>query len=57
VLDQKIKTFANTFQNAGEYSLVWDAMDERNNLLSSGMYFYRLETDEINLQRMMVLVR
>jgi hypothetical protein len=47
----------NSFQNAGEHSLVWDATNERNNLVSSGMYFYRLEADNLNMQKKMVFVK
>jgi hypothetical protein len=57
VLGQKIKTLVNTFQNAGEHSLVWDATDEKNNSVSSGIYFYKLEAGAMNLQKKMVLVR
>jgi hypothetical protein len=57
LLGQKIRTLQNSFQSAGKYSLVWDARDESINPVSSGIYFYRFETDEMNLQRMMVLVR
>jgi uncharacterized repeat protein (TIGR03803 family) len=57
MLGQKIKTLVNGFQNAGEHSLVWDATDEKNNPVSSGMYFYSLVTNEMSLQKKMVLVR
>jgi uncharacterized protein (TIGR02145 family) len=57
LLGQKIKTLVNSFQNAGEHSLVWDATDETNNPVSSGMYFYKLETNEMSLLKKMILVR
>jgi hypothetical protein len=57
VLGQKINTLVNGFQNGGEHSLVWDATDERNNPVSSGIYFYCLEVGAMNLQKKMVLVR
>ena len=57
VLGQKIKTLVESFQNAGEHSLVWDATDERNNPVSSGIYFYCLQTNEMNFQKKMILVR
>jgi uncharacterized protein (TIGR02145 family) len=56
-LGQKIKTLVNVFQNAGEHSLVWDATDDRSNSVSSGVYFYSLQTDEMTLQKKMMLVR
>jgi uncharacterized protein (TIGR02145 family) len=57
VLGQKIKTLVNTFQNAGEHSLVWDATGNDNNPVSSGVYFYCLQTDKMSFQKKMVLVR
>jgi hypothetical protein len=57
ILGQKIKTLVNSFQNAGEHSLVWDATDEKSNLVSSGVYFYKLEVGAMNLQKKMMLLR
>ena len=57
LLGQKIRTIRNTFQTAGEYSLVWDATDERNTPVSSGLYFYRLEADNLTVQKKMLLVK
>jgi hypothetical protein len=57
VLGKKIKTLAHSFQNAGAHSVVWDATNERNSPVSSGMYFYRLETENINMQKKMLLIK
>jgi hypothetical protein len=57
LLGQKIRTLKNTFQNAGEHTVVWDAMDDGNNTVASGIYFYRLETSDWTFQKKMVLVR
>jgi endo-1,4-beta-xylanase len=57
LLGQKMKTIVNSFQNAGEYSVVWDATDISSNLVSSGIYFYRLETEGQTLKKKMVLIR
>ena len=57
VLGQKIKTLVNGFQSTGEHSIVWDATDERNNPVSSGIYFYCLHTDKTTLQKKMMLIR
>jgi hypothetical protein len=57
VLGHRIKTLVNSFQNAGEHSLVWDATDERNNPISSGIYFYKFETNDHILQKKMILLR
>jgi hypothetical protein len=57
LLGKNIRTLQKSFQQAGEYSLVWDAKDERHVPVSSGMYFYRLEADNLSIQRKMVLLK
>jgi hypothetical protein len=57
LLGQNIRTLQDSFQSAGKYSLVWDAMDEKNNPASSGIFFYKLEAGNLNIQKKMVLVR
>jgi Tol biopolymer transport system component len=54
---QEIKTLQNSFQNAGQYSTFWNGTDDKDNPVSSGIYFYRLQTDESNLQKKMILIR
>jgi uncharacterized protein (TIGR02145 family) len=57
LLGQQIRTLNDSFQTAGEHSLVWDAMDEMNNPVGSGIYLYRLQTAEMTIQKKMILVR
>jgi hypothetical protein len=57
VLGQKIKTLMNFFQNASEHSLVWDATDDRSKPVSSGIYFYSLQTNKMTSQKKMLLIR
>lgn len=56
-LGQQIKILIDSFQNAGEYSLVWDATDNNSIPVCSGVYFYRIETDDFNSQKKMILAR
>jgi flagellar hook assembly protein FlgD len=56
-LGQKIKTLVNTYQNAGEHSITWDGTDDLNNPVSSGIYFYKMKTNNQILQGKMLLVR
>ena len=55
LLGQKVKTIINSFHIAGEYSVVWDGKDESNMPVSSGVYFYKLETNENTLVKKMIL--
>jgi hypothetical protein len=57
LLGERIKTLVQSFRNAGEYSINWDATDDVNNSVSSGVYFYSLETNNQTLQKKMVLIR
>jgi hypothetical protein len=57
LLGQRIKTLVNSFQSAGEHSISWDATDDGNNSVNSGIYFYQLTTDFRTFQNKMVLLR
>ena len=43
VLGQAVRTLVAEYQNAGRYSVEWDANDYSGHSLSSGLYFYRLQ--------------
>jgi hypothetical protein len=57
ILGQKIKTLVNSFQSAGEHTIVWNGTDERDQHVSSGMYIYRLETMSSTTQRKMLFIQ
>ncbi|MFH0735845.1 MAG: FlgD immunoglobulin-like domain containing protein, partial [bacterium] len=57
MLGQKIKTLKNSFQNTGEYTFTWDSTDDENNPVSSGVYLYKLESDNLSSQKKMILLR
>jgi endo-1,4-beta-D-glucanase Y len=56
-LGQKVRTLQDARQDAGDYSLTWDATDEKKNPVASGTYFYRLEAGGQTLQKKMLLIR
>jgi len=43
LMGREIRTLTAGFENAGEKSAIWDAKDNQGNLVSSGVYIYRLE--------------
>ena len=45
-LGQEVKTLVNDFQTAGYNSAEWDGTDNFGELLSSGVYIYRIQTDK-----------
>lgn len=57
LLGQKIRTLVNSFQNTGEYSLVWDSKNELNNYVPSGIYLLSLAANNNQIQKKMVLIR
>ena len=43
LMGREIRTLTAGFENAGVKSVVWDARDNHGNMISSGVYIYRLE--------------
>jgi len=54
---QLVKTLYNGNQVKGEYSITWQGDDENSNPVSSGIYFYRLESGNEVVNRKMILMR
>jgi len=55
---QLISTLTDAFFQAGHHSVKWAGKDENGNNVSSGIYFYRLKTDDgISITRKMMLLK
>ena len=53
---QKINTLVNEYCQSGAHSTLWDGNDASGKPVASGLYFYRLKTDnEINSGKLMLL--
>ncbi|MCK4305008.1 MAG: hypothetical protein KAY24_12290 [Candidatus Eisenbacteria sp.] len=52
-----IRTLLNGKVPAGTHALVWEGDDETGRQVASGLYYYRLSTEEGMLKRSMVLLR
>jgi hypothetical protein len=52
-----VRTLVDDNRPAGRQSAVWDGMDNSGNRVSSGVYFYRLETGAVVFTRKMVLLK
>lgn len=46
ILGQRVKTLVNSKKDAGNHSEIWNGKDDNNNSLPSGIYFYKITTDE-----------
>jgi len=54
---QKIATLANDTYNAGEHSVIWNSTSDNGQVVSSGVYFYRLQVNDRSETRKMVLIK
>ena len=54
---QHVRTFVLGHQSPGKYRMVWDERDDAGRKLSSGVYFYRLQTDSGTTLRSKILVK
>lgn len=57
VMGQKIRSLYSGATVAGTHAVDWDGRDDSGNPVTSGSYFYRLETDGFSETRRMLLVR
>ena len=51
------RLFNEQWKSAGEYEVVWDGRLENGNLAASGIYFYRLKTENKIISRKMILLK
>ena len=58
VLGQKVNTLVkDKLQEIGTYRVSWDATDNRGAMVTSGVYFYKIETGDFRATKKMVLLR
>ena len=54
---QKVKTVPIPESQSHTVSIVWDGTDDNNKPVSSGVYFYKLKSDEIEITRKCLLLK
>ena len=57
IMGQKIKTLVRGRQMEGNHIAVWDGKNDQGTSASSGIYFYRLKTDNLLKTKSMLLLR
>ncbi len=57
VKGQKVKTLANDHYNAGRHSVIWDGVDDNNSSVSSGVYFYKMQSGTYTKSKKMILMK
>ncbi len=54
---QKVKSLLDKACTKGRTSIIWNGTDNNNRKVSSGVYFYRLETKQKSINKKMILVK
>jgi len=57
LLGQTIRQFDMGELSAGTWMISWDGTDEQGAEVASGVYFYRLQTEEFAVARKMLLLK
>lgn len=57
VLGQEVKELVNGYNEAGSHEVVWDGKNSNGEQVASGIYFYRIKTDQYNKTKKMVLLK
>ncbi|MEW5701765.1 MAG: T9SS type A sorting domain-containing protein [Candidatus Zixiibacteriota bacterium] len=57
VLGRKVRTLLNEFRPLGVYAVDWDGTDDRGKPLSTGVYFYRIQTEDYTNTRSMLILK
>jgi len=54
---QKVTTLVNDIRSAGSYKVVWNGQDSAGHNVSSGIYFYRMQTEGYSAVKKMLLIK
>ncbi|MBD3403933.1 T9SS type A sorting domain-containing protein [candidate division GN15 bacterium] len=57
ILGQRVRTLVDGPHGAGVHSVVWDGRNNAGETVSSGVYFYRLTTDDVIESKKMLLLK
>ncbi|OQX95107.1 hypothetical protein B6I21_07150 [candidate division KSB1 bacterium 4572_119] len=56
-MGRRVRTLISKTLNAGEHQLSWDGKNDYGTQLSSGIYFFRLETETASVSRKLILIK
>jgi len=57
MLGQEVATLVTGFQTAGAYSVQWNGLDNAGHSVSSGLYFYTMQTEGFSATQKMMLIK
>ncbi|MCP4705371.1 MAG: T9SS type A sorting domain-containing protein [candidate division Zixibacteria bacterium] len=57
ILGQTVRNLVNDEKPAGQYQVTWDGRDNSGKTVSSGIYFYKIKTDNFTSSKKMLLLK
>jgi hypothetical protein len=57
VLGQNVTDLVDGYREAGSHEVIWDGKDKSGAAVASGMYFYRIDTEQFSETKKMVLLK
>jgi flagellar hook assembly protein FlgD len=54
---QKVRNLVNGEYSTGHHSVVWDGTDDSGRSVGSGVYLYRMITDDFTATKKMILIK
>jgi hypothetical protein len=57
VKGQKVKELVNQYLVKGTHGFVWDGQNEQNNVVSSGVYMYKIKTANQSISRKLMFIK
>ncbi|RPI01166.1 MAG: T9SS C-terminal target domain-containing protein [Calditrichaeota bacterium] len=54
---QKVATLSDGLHQAGTFKVSWNGLDDLGCPVNSGLYIYRLETENLSRTKKMIIVR
>lgn len=57
IVGQRVRTLVDEEMESGNYVADWDGKDEQGNSVSSGIYFYRMKSEDFSDMKKMLLVK
>ena len=57
LLGQIVRNYDQGVQSFGTYEIIWDGKNQSGSKVSSGIYFYRLETENFTASKKMLLLK
>jgi pullulanase/glycogen debranching enzyme len=57
ILGREVVTLVNTQKPAGKYKVIWNGTDNSGNKVTSGIYFYTIQTGNFTASKKMVLLK